>query len=220
MSSAPPFEQAMRACASALTAAFAIPAAFQPEDQLKRPLAELIVQAGNALGGMAIEVLTKVWVAALRGRPDMGVAVRGLISGYVELKAPGKGARLQQFKGEDKIQWEKFKNLPNLIYTDGNEWAHYQAGELAGPILRLSGDMTRDGAAAISPANAVALLEMLCARRAAWPRQRGRHAAVCRQRCGAGRGGLASTHFFHRSISGRCPLWSRVRSSALSTSGD
>jgi hypothetical protein len=77
-----------------------------------------------------------------------------LLCGYVELKAPRKGARPQKFTGADKKQWEKFKAHPNLIYTDGNEWALYRSGEpfpKGNPaIVRFSGDITTDGAEAIS----------------------------------------------------------------------
>jgi hypothetical protein len=79
----------------------------------------------------------------------------------MELKAPGKGADPCKFKGDDKNQWEGFKNLPNLIYTDGNEWALYRSGERVGKMVRLSGDVTSEGQAAISPADAEAILALM-----------------------------------------------------------
>jgi len=53
----------------------------------------------------------------------------GLICGYIELKAPGLGADAPRLKGKhNKEQWERLKGLPNLIYSDGWEWALYRNG--------------------------------------------------------------------------------------------
>lgn len=63
------------------------------------------------------------------GRPDLGVKHRGLLVGFVELKAPGKGADPGRFQNShDRRQWENFKNLPNLIYTDGRDFALFRQG--------------------------------------------------------------------------------------------
>jgi hypothetical protein len=110
--------------------------------------------------GLAVKVVTEVQTDQL-GRPDMGIAVKGLLAGHIELKAPGKGADPEKFKGADKEQWERFKNLPNLIYTDGNEWALYRSGQLEGKMVRLAGDVTTAGQAAISPADAEAILTLM-----------------------------------------------------------
>ncbi len=101
--------------------------AAQPEDQLKGPVQALLREAGRALG-RRVESASEVRVADLAARPDVGVLVDGLLTGHVELKAPGKGARAELLKGADKTQWEKFRALPNLLYTDGREWALYRSG--------------------------------------------------------------------------------------------
>lgn len=155
------FSIALRSFAHHVTAKFALHVAFQPEDQLKESVAALTRQAGQALGGMAVEVVTEVREGTIGGRPDMGVTVKGLLTGYIELKAPGKGANPQHFKGDDKTQWEKFKNLPNLIYTDGNEWALYRNGNRIGKLLRLTGDVTKDSDPAASDADAAALMSTM-----------------------------------------------------------
>ncbi|MEI8307534.1 MAG: type ISP restriction/modification enzyme [Chloroflexales bacterium] len=159
-SAAQVFLPALQTFAADTTSKFAQQLKANPEDQLKGPISAAIKAAGVALGGMKVEVVTEIQVAELHGRPDMGVTVGGLLAGYVELKAPGKGANPEKLKGEDKIQWEKFKNLPNLIYTDGNEWALYRSGALVGKRIRLAGDVTEDGAAAVSAENAAALTEI------------------------------------------------------------
>ncbi|MGC8968873.1 MAG: type ISP restriction/modification enzyme [Thermus sp.] len=65
------------------------------------------------------------------GRPDMAVYYRELLVGFVELKAPGKGADPERFTDpHDKRQWENFRHLPNLVYTDGESFALYREGSL------------------------------------------------------------------------------------------
>lgn len=91
-----------------------------------------------------VQARTEAQLGNLGVRPDIGVAVKSLLCGYVELKAPGKGARASRFTGADKKQWEKFKALPNLLYTDASEWALYRFGELQGGAVRF-GDIIAKG---------------------------------------------------------------------------
>ncbi|MBD2185851.1 type ISP restriction/modification enzyme [Aerosakkonema funiforme] len=133
---------------------------FNPEDQLKAPIENLLKRCGEILN-LKVNVVTEVREKALSGRPDVGVAVSSLLAGYIELKAPGKGADPSKFKGDNKQQWEKFKNLSNLIYTDGNQWALYRTGERVGKIIKLSGDITSDGEDAVTDRNSQALLTLL-----------------------------------------------------------
>lgn len=131
----------------AITATFSLPIACNPEDQLKGPMAKFLKSVGKAMG-LTVEVATEVHAEGLE-RPDIGVAVKGLLSGHIELKAPGKGADPTKYKGGDRGQWERFQNLPNLSYTDGNNWALYRNGTRQGNIIRLTGDVTQDGKGAI-----------------------------------------------------------------------
>jgi hypothetical protein len=134
----------------------------QPEDQLK-PGVQTILKAAAP----KIQTRTEARAADLDARPDIGVASNRLLCGFVELKAPGKGARPHRFTGADKKQWEKFKALPNLIYTDGNEWAIYRSGKPwpddNPAIVRFSGNIIEDGAKAISDNDAAKLHEILLA---------------------------------------------------------
>lgn len=154
------FQPYLEKYASELFAKFSLPVSFNPEDQLKIPVANLLENIGDLLN-INIETLTEVQVDDLAGRPDIGATVNSLITGYIELKAPGKGANTARLKGADKKQWNKFKNLPNLIYSDGNEWALYRDGNRVGRIVKFSGDVTTDGADAIDTNNAKALFELL-----------------------------------------------------------
>ena len=90
----------------------------------------------------------------------MGVTVDELLTGHVELKRPGVGARPEYFKGRNRSQWEKFKALPNLIYTDGAEWSLYRSGELRSRA-RIAADISQGGAKALDPSTLGALRGLL-----------------------------------------------------------
>jgi type ISP restriction-modification system protein len=128
-----------------------------PEDQLKRPVRTLIE---NFLPG-DVDTRTETPVEGLGARPDIGVALQRLLCGHIELKAPGKGANTSRFRGADLTQWKKFKALPNLIYTDGSEWALYRDGDRIDSVIRFSGDVTAEGEAAVSDNDASRLHRLL-----------------------------------------------------------
>ncbi len=135
--------------ADKLTRAFSVQADFGPEDQLKGPVQDLFRDLGS-LWGLQVDVVSEVQATGFGGRPDIGVAVGSLLAGHVELKAPGKGADPARFRGQDRRQWDKFSNLPNLIYTDGNEWALFRNGERVRSVVKFPGDVTTDGRRAVS----------------------------------------------------------------------
>ena len=64
--------------------------------------------------------------------------VDGVLTGYVELKAPGKNIDPASFtkKSHEYRQWQRLRNLPNLLYTNGTEWRLYRYGE---PVLTSTG---------------------------------------------------------------------------------
>ena len=134
------FAAALIHFATSLQSNFSSPIEANPEDQLKSPVQDLLrASAAN------VQPRTEAQIEGLGGRPDIGVAVSNLLCGYVELKALGKGARKSRFTGADKKQWEKFKALPYVLYTDASDWALYRSGELHGEPVRFSGDVTSDG---------------------------------------------------------------------------
>ena len=79
------------------------------------------------------------------GRPDFAIHLNGLLAGYAELKAPGAGATASRFRGRNRDQFKRFSVIPNILYTDGNEWALYRSGELVGEVVQLSGNVDEDG---------------------------------------------------------------------------
>lgn len=136
----------------------------QPEDQLKAPAITLLEAVGDALLGKNKEVTirTEARSADVHGRPDLGVAIKKLLAGFIELKAPGLGSNPNRLKGEqNKKQWENFKAIPNLIYTDGNQWSLYRSGEQVGETVSFKGDITTGGAKAVSEKNADAFENLL-----------------------------------------------------------
>ena len=71
-----------------------------------------------------VELVGETTLAELKTRPDFAVTVGNALVGFIEIKAPGKGADPRHFSDpHDKEQWDKLKSLPNLIYTDGNRSA-------------------------------------------------------------------------------------------------
>lgn len=154
------FHDALVAFGVGLTANFASSTVAQPEDQLKGPVQALLSAAGVA-ASMPVMSRTETRVDGLGGRPDIGVDANGLLVGHVELKAPGKGAEPRKFSDKrSRDQWERFKALPNLIYTDGRDWALYRSGELVGQLVRLSFDPTIDGGTPATD-DAARLVDML-----------------------------------------------------------
>ena len=85
-------------------------------------------------------------------RPDYGVSIAGAISGYVEVKAPVHRLDPAKFTGHDKRQWERQRDLPNLIYTNGTQWRLYRDGEpRIGPVDLTGGELAAAGRALQAP---------------------------------------------------------------------
>ncbi len=131
----------------------------EPEDQLRTPLVNLIKSLA-ALTGLAAhdtELVGETRLSDLMIRPDFAVTRKGALIGFIEVKAPGKGADPTKFKGHDKTQWEKLKALPNLIYTDGNAFSLWQDGKLAMSVVKLDGDIESSGKALKAPPELLSL---------------------------------------------------------------
>ncbi len=130
----------------------------EPEDQLRAPLEALFADLAE-LCGFKRDWVTAVGessLSALKTRPDYAITLRNVLVGYVEIKAPGKGADPRRYKGHDKEQWEKLQSLPNLLYTDGNAFSLWQDGELVGSIVELEGDVETSGGKLAAPLELVA----------------------------------------------------------------
>ncbi|MGH8162292.1 MAG: N-6 DNA methylase, partial [Gammaproteobacteria bacterium] len=123
----------------------------EPEDQLRAPFEQLLKDAGNS-AGFDVQAIGEIRLGNGGGKPDFGVSVGKLLCGHAELKAPGKGADTATFTGHDKTQWERFRNLPNILYSNGREFALYRWGKQR-RFMRLERDPRSAGAAAIAGDN-------------------------------------------------------------------
>jgi len=151
---------ALRRFADAVTAKMTTSTAGDPEDQLRAPLEAFLRETGKALA-LKLVCTGETPLPDRMGKPDYAVHVAGLLAGYVELKAPGSGATPSRFKGHSAQQWKRFRAMPNLLYSDGNEWGLYRAGQAVRPVIRLTGDVTTDGKTGVKAGDAQALLGVL-----------------------------------------------------------
>ena len=133
----------------------------QPEDQLRAPFEALLRDmAALANFGNEVKAVGESTLKHLATRPDYAVTVGGAHVGFVELKAPSKGADPRKFKDpHDKAQWERLRSLPNLLYTDGNSFSLWQDGELVGSVLTLLGDIESSGKNLAPPPGFASLFE-------------------------------------------------------------
>ena len=124
---------------------------FAPLERLFADLAEICGFPRDSLAAVGESSLS-----TLKTRPDYVITLRNVLVGFVEVKAPGKGADPRRYKGHDKEQWEKLQSLPNLLYTDGNSFSLWQNGELVGSIVELDGDVESSGSKLTAPPELVA----------------------------------------------------------------
>ena len=92
---------AMAAFGAAAKAKLANPAATgAPEDQLRAPLEQLVAACAELCGlpRHAVATVGESALAALKTRPDYAVTVHNTLMGFIELKAPGKGADPRRYE--------------------------------------------------------------------------------------------------------------------------
>ena len=130
------------------------------EEQLRAPFENFMGAAANALGWEVV-CTGETPLPDRLGRPDYAVHLKKLLAGYVELKATDTGVTASRFTGRNLKQFKRFSAIPNLLYTNGNEWALYRDGELIYEIVRLSGDVSTQGKKAVGPQDAHALESLL-----------------------------------------------------------
>lgn len=133
----------------------------QPEDQLRAPFERLLSDlASLRVPGADVTAIGETSLADAKTRPDYAVTVENVLVGFIELKAPGKGADPRKFKDpHDKAQWLRLQSLPNLIYTDGNSFSLWHSGELVGSTVDLDGDIESAGASLTAPESLLGLIE-------------------------------------------------------------
>ena len=133
-----------------------------PEDQLRAPLERLISDMSQVIGlpAGAVGLIGETTLGEMRTRPDYAVTLNGALVGFIEVKAPGKGAIPAKFADpHDRAQWGKLKSLPNLLYTDGECFGLYRDGAPEGGIVRLDGEIDSAGAKLKAPATLLPLID-------------------------------------------------------------
>ena len=157
-----------------------------PEDQLRGPL-EVLLHDLAEVGGLpakALNLVGETTLAHLKTRPDYAVTVSNALVGFIEVKAPGKGADPRKFADpHDKDQWDKLKSLPNLLYTDGNAFSLWRDGELVGKIVRLEGDVETSGAKLAAPTTLAPTIEDFLRWKPIPPKTAKKLAEVCARLC-------------------------------------
>lgn len=106
-----------------------------PEDQLKAPISRFLEDAGTTVAS-TLHVTTEHRQVAgdvVEGvRLDLAIKRgRGLLTGHIELKSPGKSAnpyRKSAWTKHDRTQWKKLERHPNLVYSNGWEWTLLRHG--------------------------------------------------------------------------------------------
>lgn len=135
--------------------------AGSPEDQLRGPL-DVLFRALAELAELppnSVHLVGETVQSDLKTRPDFGVTVSKALVGFIEVKAPGKGADPRKFNDQhDREQWDKLKSLPNLLYTDGNSFSLWRDGKLAGSIVQLEGNVESAGAKLSAPTTLLPLI--------------------------------------------------------------
>lgn len=136
-------------------------ASGEPEDQLRAPLEGLFASLAQLCGFRDGEVTAvgESSIASLKTRPDYAITVRKALVGFVEVKAPGKGADPRSYKGHDKEQWQRLQSLPNLLYTDGNSFSLWRSGEAQGEAVGLKGNVATAGKSLSAPQELIALFD-------------------------------------------------------------
>lgn len=159
----PTVDSAVAAFGAKARAKLANPGASgEPEEQLRTPFEQLLADLAELANfpKTAVAAVGESSVSDLKTRPDYAVTVHRALVGFIELKAPGKGADPRKFKDpHDRAQWEKLHSLPNLIYTDGNAFSLWQDGELVDSVLTLIGDIESSGNQLQAPPGLLGLFE-------------------------------------------------------------
>ena len=160
MNTTSPIHTALQEFAAAVTDKLTQITHGEPEEQLRAPFENFMGAAAGALGWDVV-CTGETPLPDRLGRPDYAVHLNSLLAGYVELKPAGTGATASRFAGHNRRQFNRFSAIPNILYTDGNEWALYRDGELVDRVVRLTGDVSSEGKRAVGLQDAHALESLL-----------------------------------------------------------
>ncbi|RYE40238.1 MAG: hypothetical protein EOP24_41560 [Hyphomicrobiales bacterium] len=114
----------------------------EPEAAIRAPIEDLLGEVGKRLS-LSVVPHDEVRDNDRGVRPDYAISVDAAITGYVEVKKPGANLDPASFTGHNRRQWERQRDLPNLIYTNGTEWRLYRDSEQVGDPVHLTGGTLR-----------------------------------------------------------------------------
>lgn len=121
----------------------------EAEAAIRTPIEMLLATAGTHLG-LNVVPHDEVHDTDRQVRPDYAISVDGAITGYVEVKKPGSNLDPTAFTGHNRRQWDRQRDLPNLIYTNGTEWRLWRDGESVGDPVHLTGGTLKTAGANLS----------------------------------------------------------------------
>lgn len=128
------------------------------EAAIRAPIERLITDVAAELGLTAVPY-DEVRDTERAVRPDYAIGVDGAITGYIEVKKPGASIDPDTFTGHNLRQWQRQRDLPNLIYTNGTEWRLWRDGEeVVVPVHLSGGPLERVGDALTAPPTLEVLL--------------------------------------------------------------
>lgn len=103
-----------------------------PEASIRGPLEALLKVVGERHRLHEVSWHDEYSLPDLGVRPDYAVRAGGELTGYIELKRHGLSADPTSFNKTNKEQWEKLRNLPNVLYSNGTEWRLFRDGQSSG----------------------------------------------------------------------------------------
>jgi Type ISP C-terminal specificity domain/N-6 DNA Methylase len=112
------------------------------EEQLRAPTEELFRNLGLGLG-LDVIPYGEVRLPEFGVRPDFAVDLGRDRIGFIELKAPGTGVPPDWRRNPERNgrQYERMRDLPNLLYSDGTCWRLIRTGDSSESVITLEGDI-------------------------------------------------------------------------------
>ncbi|MEU6488375.1 type ISP restriction/modification enzyme [Streptomyces sp. NPDC046887] len=115
------------------------------EAAIRTPLERLFAVIGPHHARPDVTWHPEVSIPHLGVRPDYALRVGERISGYIEVKRPGRNLDPEGFTGHDRRQWQRLRDLPNLLYTNGTHWRLFRHGVQVGAEVAFSGRLKSAG---------------------------------------------------------------------------
>jgi hypothetical protein len=136
-----------------------------PEAAIRAPLEALLQAVGEHHEQHEVSWHDEFRVPELGVRPDYAIRASGELAGYIELKKPGLSVDPETFGKSNREQWEKLRNLPNLLYSNGTEWRLFRDGRQLGETVYFTGSLRSAGEslAPVDPGALDALLKQFLA---------------------------------------------------------